>query len=118
MFQASHNALTSLTAWSHLWNLQYLDVSGNQLSSLRGFETLIHLRELKANHNQIESLDGIMKLDGLLRLQLRDNSVGSVSFEGSTLYDYLRSGLSDIANQTIASVSLISTLATTHLRAS
>ena len=37
------NYLSGLTAWGHLVNLQYLDVSGNDLESLDGFGSLIHL---------------------------------------------------------------------------
>ncbi|KAL8830703.1 MAG: hypothetical protein Q9191_001285 [Dirinaria sp. TL-2023a] len=79
------NALSSLTAWGHLWNLQYLDVSGNQLTDLRGFQTLVHLRELNADDNRIESLEGILKLDGLLRLRLRRNRIGNADFGDSSL---------------------------------
>ena len=79
------NCLSSLTAWGHLHNLQYLDVSGNQISSLKGFYSLVHLRELRADDNEIENLDGILELDGLISLRLRRNRVGSVDFEGSKL---------------------------------
>lgn len=75
------NQLTDLTAWGHLFNLQYLDVSRNHIQSLKGFQGLIHLRELKADDNQIESLEGIHELDGLISLSLRGNCVGSVDFE-------------------------------------
>ena len=79
------NCLSNLTSWSHLQNLQYLDVSGNQIQSLSGFYGLIHLRELKADDNQIESLDGILELDGLLRLRLRNNRVKALDFEACNL---------------------------------
>ena len=79
------NCLSSLTAWGHLHNLQYLDVSGNQIQSFMGFYSLVHLRELKADDNDIESLDGIFELDGLISLRLRRNRVGGVDFEGSNL---------------------------------
>ena len=81
-----HNTLSSLTAWGHLRNLQYLDVSGNQLTDLRGFQTLVHLRELKADDNQIRSLEGLLKLDGLLRLRLRRNRISRAEFKDSMLY--------------------------------
>ena len=79
------NCLSSLTAWGHLHNLQYLDVSGNQISSLKGFYSLVHLRELRADDNEIESLDGILELDGLISLRLRRNRVGNINFDGSNL---------------------------------
>lgn len=79
------NCLSNLTAWGHLHNLQYLDVSGNQIQSLKGFYTLVHLRELKADGNEVESLDGIFELDGLISLSLRRNRVGTIDFDGSNL---------------------------------
>ena len=79
------NCLSSLTAWGHLHNLQYLDVSGNQISSLKGFYSLVHLRELRADDNEIESLDGVLGLDGLIGLSLRRNRVGSADFDGCSL---------------------------------
>ena len=80
-----HNCLTDLTAWNHLYNLQYLDVSGNQLQSLKGFQSLVHLRELRADDNQIEDIAGILELDGLIRLSLRGNCIASVDFDNSNL---------------------------------
>lgn len=80
-----HNCLSNLTAWGHLVNLQYLDVSGNQLESLDGFSGLIHLRELRANNNKIRNIDGILDLNGLLRLELRHNALTMVDFEGAEL---------------------------------
>lgn len=79
------NCLTSLTAWGHLVNLQYLDVSNNELESLDGFGSLIHLREIKANDNNIRNIDGIRELNGLLSLKLSNNSLTSVDFEGTEL---------------------------------
>lgn len=77
---ACGNMLSSLTPWTHLTNLQYLDISRNQLDSLKGLGCLIHLRELKADDNQITSLDGVLELDGLLKLRLRRNKVQAVDF--------------------------------------
>lgn len=79
------NQLSDLTAWAHLRNLQYLDVSYNQIQSLRGFQGLVHLRELIADGNRIESLDGVFDHDGLIRLSLGENNLQSVDFEGTDL---------------------------------
>ena len=79
------NALSSLTAWSHLANLQYLDISGNTVDSLAGLCMLVHLREVRADDNQISSLDGVMGLDGLLKLSVRRNKLTNVDFEGCQL---------------------------------
>ncbi|KAI4721770.1 hypothetical protein E4T48_02062 [Aureobasidium sp. EXF-10727] len=79
------NALSSLTAWSHMMNLQYLDISNNQVDNLSGLCMLIHLRELRADDNQISTLDGIMNMDGLLKLSVRRNQLSRVDFEGCQL---------------------------------
>lgn len=79
------NCLSSLTAWGHLVNLQYLDISGNDLESLEGFGSLVHLREIKANDNQIRNIDGIMELNGLLSLKLSNNALREVDFTGAEL---------------------------------
>ncbi|GAB7355966.1 hypothetical protein MBLNU459_g6598t1 [Dothideomycetes sp. NU459] len=79
------NALSSLTAWSHLMNLQYLDISNNSIDNLGGLCMLYHLRELRADDNQISSLDGIMGLDGLLKLSVRRNQLTNVDFDGGQL---------------------------------
>jgi Leucine-rich repeat (LRR) protein len=79
------NALSSLTAWSHMMNLQYLDISNNQVDNLSGLSILVHLRELRADDNQISNLDGIMNMDGLLKLSVRRNQLSKVDFEGCQL---------------------------------
>ncbi|KAF2401358.1 hypothetical protein EJ06DRAFT_529489 [Trichodelitschia bisporula] len=83
---AAGNSLSSLTPWSHLRNLQYLDVSNNDIESLEGFDCLVHLRELRANCNNIRSLKGVEKLDGLLVLSLKHNALQTVDFEGTELH--------------------------------
>lgn len=85
MLSACSNCFSDLTAWDHLYNLQYLDVSGNELRSLKGFSNLVHLRELRADNNQIQSLDGVTHLDGLLRLSLVNNAITEVDLKASRL---------------------------------
>ncbi|AEO61364.1 hypothetical protein MYCTH_2311427 [Thermothelomyces thermophilus ATCC 42464] len=82
----THNQLSSLTAWNHLINLQYIDVSNNSLTSLAVFKNLIHLRSLRADNNQITSLDGIKFHKGLQTLRVRGNLIKEVDFDGSTLH--------------------------------
>lgn len=89
------NLLSSRTAWGHLTNLQYLDISGNELENLHGFHELIHLRELKANDNQIRNIDGILDLNGLLSLKLSNNLLSTVHFEGTELTRLRELDLSD-----------------------
>ena len=81
VLRARRNRFSSITAWGHLQNLQYLDVSGNQLETLKGIGCLLHLRELKADDNQICNLDGIEGLTGLIKLRLRGNSLTKVDLE-------------------------------------
>ena len=80
-----HNKISSMTAWGHLGNLQYLDISCNGLENLNSFSGLVHLRELKANDNLIQNIDGIMELNGLLSLDLSNNPLSAVHFEKSEL---------------------------------
>lgn len=77
---ARENQLSSLTCWTHLMNLQYLDISGNQLDNLDGLSVLYHLRELRADDNMITNVNGIADLDGLLKLRLRRNKINHVDF--------------------------------------
>ncbi|KAK1147770.1 Protein nud1 [Aspergillus melleus] len=102
-----YNCLSNLTAWGHLVNLQYLDVSGNDLESLDGFSSLIHLRELNANDNRIRSINGVFELNGLLSLKLRNNDLTVVDFEGSEL---TRLQELDLSHNHITSVRDIDTL--------
>lgn len=82
----AHNCLTSLTAWDHLWNLQYVDVSNNELTSLAPFRSLVHLRSLRADNNQLTSIDDIKYHDGLQVLRARGNAIEEVDFEGTRLH--------------------------------
>ena len=83
--KVSDNQLSSLTAWSHLINLQYVDVSGNGLTSLSAFAGLVHLRSLKVDDNCIKSLDGIKFHDSLQQLRARGNEIEEVDFTESGL---------------------------------
>ncbi|KAL2312377.1 Septation initiation network scaffold protein cdc11 [Schizosaccharomyces pombe] len=83
---AVENRLSSLTSFSNLLNLQYLDISYNQLEDLTGLSSLIHLRELKVDSNHLWSLDGIQHLDGLLKLSACNNRIKELSFTNSNLH--------------------------------
>ncbi|KAJ5990242.1 hypothetical protein N7522_010449 [Penicillium canescens] len=111
------NCLSNLTPWSHLVNLQYLDVSGNDIETLDGFSSLIHLRELKANDNQIRNIDGILDLNGLLSLKLSNNSVTVVDFEGSELTRLRDLDLSHNCLTSVRNVDWLPSLATLDLSA-
>lgn len=75
-----NNCLSNLTPWSHLGNLQYLDISGNELDNLDGVNGLIHLRELVADNNHLHNIEGVFGLNGLLTLRLRNNRLSSIDF--------------------------------------
>lgn len=81
----THNALSDLTAWGRLYNLQYVDVSNNELESLSAFKSLVHMRTLRADNNKIKTLKGVDQLDGLLSLRLRGNSIQSLDFHDTNL---------------------------------
>ncbi|KAI6085074.1 hypothetical protein F4821DRAFT_241497 [Hypoxylon rubiginosum] len=81
----THNHLSELTAWGHLMNLQYVDVSNNQIRSLHAFKDLVHLRSLRADDNQITSLDGIKMHDSLQVLRARRNLLTEVNLDGTKL---------------------------------
>lgn len=81
----ARNCLSDLTAWSHMFNLQYVDVSGNELESLDAFAELVHLRGLKANNNKIRNANGVFSLDGLLALNLAGNELTEFDFGTSKM---------------------------------
>lgn len=111
------NCLSNLTPWSHMINLQYLDVSGNDIETLDGFASLIHLRELKANDNQIRNIDGILDLNGLLSLKLSNNSITAVDFEGSELTRLRDLDLSHNCLTSVRNVEWLPSLATLDVSA-
>ncbi|BGP26239.1 leucine-rich repeat protein [Rhodotorula toruloides] len=74
------NRLTSLASFSHVRNLERLDLSNNQLESVHQLACLKHLRELKADGNEISSIEGLAQLDSLVRLSLKSNRLQSVDF--------------------------------------
>ncbi|EPS43297.1 hypothetical protein H072_2710 [Dactylellina haptotyla CBS 200.50] len=98
------NKLSSLTAWNHLSNLQFLDISRNKLDNLSGLASLIHLRELKADYNMITSLEGVMHLDGLVKLRLRHNLIRSVDF---TVSNMRRLKILDLGNNDIETIGFL-----------
>ncbi|KAL3445384.1 hypothetical protein BJX65DRAFT_150160 [Aspergillus insuetus] len=104
---ALNNCLSNLTAWSHLVNLQYLDISGNELDNLDGVSELIHLRELRADNNNIQNIEGVFGLNGLLTLKIRNNCLKSVDFETAEL---IRLGELDISQNELVSVRSIQNL--------
>ncbi|RDX46502.1 hypothetical protein OH76DRAFT_1457148 [Lentinus brumalis] len=72
------NLLTGVTSFSHLLNLENLDISRNQVDSLRQLECLKHLRELRADGNHIANVDGLQKMDGLIKLSLQGNVIREI----------------------------------------
>ncbi|KAL2261865.1 hypothetical protein VTK26DRAFT_3128 [Humicola hyalothermophila] len=105
------NELSSLTAWNHLMNLQYVDVSNNGITSLSAFASLVHLRSLRADNNQITSLDGIKFHKGLQTLRARGNAIEVVDFDGATMHQLTDL---DLKNNRITSVAHIAQLPVLH----
>ncbi|KAK4042748.1 hypothetical protein C8A01DRAFT_13672 [Parachaetomium inaequale] len=111
------NQLSSLTAWNHLMNLQYVDVSNNELTSLAAFKNLIHLRRLRADNNQITSLDGIKYHKGLQTLRVRGNLIEQVDFDGSTLHQLTDLDLKNNQIHQIANIDQLPSLSSLNLDA-
>ncbi|KAF7357652.1 Sin component scaffold protein cdc11 [Mycena sanguinolenta] len=76
------NRLTGLTSYSHLLNLENLDISRNEVDSLRQLAPLRHLRELRADGNTIASAEGLERMDGLVKLSLEGNALTGLDLSG------------------------------------
>ncbi|KAG7285552.1 hypothetical protein NEMBOFW57_010181 [Staphylotrichum longicolle] len=111
----THNQLSSLTAWNHLMNLQYIDISNNSLTSLAAFKSLIHLRSLKVDNNQITSLDGIKFHKGLQTLRARGNLIEQVDLDGATLHQLTTLDLKSNAITHVANIAHLPALSTLNL---
>ncbi|KAG9073117.1 hypothetical protein KI688_000904 [Linnemannia hyalina] len=83
--QVRSNLLSDLTNFSHLANLQYLDISHNAIEDLTGLSSLVHLRELIAEGNNIKSVSALQQMDGLIRLDVSHNNLTSLDFRWSKL---------------------------------
>ncbi|KAG0346404.1 hypothetical protein BG004_001814 [Podila humilis] len=83
--QARSNQLSNLTSFSHLKNMQYLDISNNEIDDLTGLSSLVHLRELKVVNNKIKSVSALQQMDGLIRLDVSHNCLTSLDFRWSKL---------------------------------
>ncbi|KAF9333797.1 hypothetical protein BG006_003163 [Podila minutissima] len=83
--QARANQLSNVTSFSHLVNLQYLDISHNGIENLTGLACLVHLRELNVAHNKIKSVSALQQMDGLIRLDVSHNCLTSLDFQWSRL---------------------------------
>ncbi|RYP91916.1 hypothetical protein DL770_001976 [Monosporascus sp. CRB-9-2] len=110
------NQLSELTAWGHLTNLQYVDVSNNQLNSLYPFKELVHLRNLRADNNQIASLDGINLHDSLQVLRVRGNLIEKVDFDGTRLHRLTELDLEGNQISSIQNIDQLPCLATLNLQ--
>ncbi|OBZ71732.1 Septation initiation network scaffold protein cdc11 [Grifola frondosa] len=95
------NTITGLTSFSHLLNLENLDISRNQVDSLRQLECLRHLRELRADGNRIDSVDGLQKMDGLVKLSLQGNIIYDVDLRG---YRWTRLEMLNLSHNRLSSI--------------
>lgn len=111
----THNKLTSLTAWAHLMNLQYVDISNNELTSLSAFKSLVHLRSLRADNNAITSLDGVKYHDGLQILRVRGNNLTEVDFDNTALHRLTELDLRGNKIRSLANVDQLTALDTLYL---
>ncbi|KII86570.1 hypothetical protein PLICRDRAFT_43203 [Plicaturopsis crispa FD-325 SS-3] len=102
------NTLTGITSFSHLLNLENLDISRNDIDSLRQLECLRHLRELRADHNHITSIDGLQKMDGLVKLSLQGNSLRDIDV---TEFRWSRLEMLDVSHNRLDRVAGLASLA-------
>ncbi|KAI1480583.1 hypothetical protein F4774DRAFT_76421 [Daldinia eschscholtzii] len=112
----THNHLSELTAWGHLMNLQYVDVSNNQISSLHAFRDLVHLRNLRADNNLITDLDGIKMHDSLQVLRARGNLLSEVNLDGAMLQRLTELDLENNQISSIQGVEQLTSLASINLQ--
>ncbi|TBU25484.1 hypothetical protein BD311DRAFT_669517 [Dichomitus squalens] len=96
------NLLTGVTSFSHLLNLENLDISRNEIDSLRQLECLRHLRELRADGNRIDSVDGLQKMDGLIKLSLQGNIIRSLDLHD---FKWTRLEMLNVSQNRISSIS-------------
>ncbi|KAG9315536.1 hypothetical protein JVU11DRAFT_3156 [Chiua virens] len=108
MLSAVSNVLTGVTSFSHLQNLENLDISNNDIDSLTQLQCLRHLRELRADGNQITNLDGLQQLEALTKLSVQGNQIREVDF---SLFRWLRLEMLDLSqNQLVRVTSLARSL--------
>ncbi|KAF8685467.1 L domain-like protein [Rhizoctonia solani] len=112
---AAQNQLTSMTSYSHLANLEVLDISNNQIDSVAQLRCLRHLRELSAAGNTISSLSGIDQTTSLVKVNLKGNCLKSVSLEDCSWPHIDSIDFSNNGMKTIAGLSSVPTLVTLNL---
>ncbi|OLL27071.1 Septation initiation network scaffold protein cdc11 [Neolecta irregularis DAH-3] len=115
ILKVQNNRLSDLTGFSHLGNIQYLNLTGNDLENVNALSTLVHLRELIINDNKLADLEGIMQIDGLLKLKARNNKLRSLDFSHSKLPRLEELDLSVNALETITGVEGLRSLMSFHL---
>ncbi|KNZ56409.1 hypothetical protein VP01_240g3 [Puccinia sorghi] len=81
MLIAHKNQINELCCFSHLPNLERLDLSQNSLTSLEQLSCLKHLRELKVNDNLISDVSGLYSVDSLKKLSMKGNRIKKINFE-------------------------------------
>lgn len=113
--RVTHNQLSSLTAWAHLMNLQYVDISNNGLTSLSAFQSLVHLRSLRADNNAITSLDGVKYHDGLQILRVRGNCLEDIDFDSTALHRLTELDLRNNKIRSLANADQLTGLSTLYL---
>ncbi|KAK4226481.1 hypothetical protein QBC38DRAFT_480501 [Podospora fimiseda] len=111
----TNNQLSSITAWSHLMNLQYVDISNNEMTSLAAFRNLVHLRTLKVDNNHLTSLDGIKCHRGLQSLRARGNAIEELDFHGSDMDQLTELDLKGNHIRSIANLEQLSSLSSLNL---
>ncbi|PLW48663.1 hypothetical protein PCANC_04914 [Puccinia coronata f. sp. avenae] len=81
MLIAYKNQINELCCFSHLQNLEKLDLSQNSLTTLEQLSCLKHLRELKVDDNLISDVSGLYSVDSLIKLSMKGNRTKKLNFE-------------------------------------
>ncbi|KXS11029.1 L domain-like protein [Gonapodya prolifera JEL478] len=75
---ATGNRLSSLTSFTHLADLQWLNVSGNEMTDLEALTQLRHLRVLIADRNGLHDVSALRRMPSLARCSIRGNRVRTI----------------------------------------
>ncbi|PKI85772.1 hypothetical protein MVES_000725 [Malassezia vespertilionis] len=101
VLSAVENRLSELASFSHLQQLEVLDIRGNELHSLQPLADLAALKELRADRNQITTLHGLEHLTNLQHLSVDENMLGGALDLGAfdwSLLETLRLGRNAITH--------------------
>lgn len=81
ILKARRNQISNITDFSHLKNIQELDLGENQMDGLLKLEVMQHLRVLKMDKNKLYMLNNIPNWNSLIEMNLSDNKISELEFQ-------------------------------------